>query len=176
MNEIWKYFDLEYGKPNMLSNERVNYIHTFQCSKATTTETARFNELYRCWSTVYSDLAKVGQLEALNHAPTLQTFLGKLPSKASGRRYITMAKELRLKKKTELEIIADFMTDVREMQKEEGELFGSLKGASKEPDAKVGCRGCNQAGHKVAQCPRKSSHSTKKTHGTTQNPTPPFLS
>ena len=81
-----------------------------------------------------------------------------------------MAKELRLKKKTELEIIADFMTDKREMQKEEGELFGSLKGASEEPDTKIRCRGCNQAGHKVAQCPRKSSHSTKKTHGTTQNP------
>ena len=28
-------------------------------------------------------------------------------------------------------------------------------------------------GHKVAQCPRKSSHSTKKTHATTQNPPPP---
>ena len=111
MEEIWKFLDIEYGKPNVLSKERVNYLHTFQCSKAATTETARFNELYRCWTTVYSDLAKVGQLEALNHAPTLQTFVGKLPSKASGRRYLTMAKELRLKKKTELEIVDDFMTD-----------------------------------------------------------------
>ena len=51
------------------------------------------------------------QLDALNHAPPLQTFLGKLPSKASGRRYIAMAKELRLKKESELEIVASFMTD-----------------------------------------------------------------
>merc|ERR1711942_386006 len=111
MNEIWKYFDLEYGKPNVLSKECIDYLHNFQYSKAATSESAKFNELYRCWSTVYSDLSKVGQLEALNHAPTLQKFVGKLPSKASRRRYITMAKELRLKKKRELEIIADFMTD-----------------------------------------------------------------
>ena len=111
MEKIWKYLNLEYGKPNVLSKERIDYLHNFQYSKAATSESAKFNELYRCWSTVYSDLSKVGQLEALNHAPTLQKFLSKLPSKASGRRYITMAKDLRLKKKTELEIIDDFMTD-----------------------------------------------------------------
>merc|ERR1711942_503502 len=118
MNEIWKYFDLEYGKPNVLSKECIDYLHNLQYSKAATSESAKFNKLYRCWSTVYSDLSKVGQLEALNHAPTLQKFLSKLPSKASGRRYITMAKDLRIKKKTELEIIHYFVTDEREMQKE----------------------------------------------------------
>ena len=94
----------------MLSKERVDYLHAFQYSKAATTEAAKFKELYRCWSTVYSDLAKVDQLDALDHAPTLKTFLGKLPSKASGQRYIAMDSELRLKKKSELEIIAAFMT------------------------------------------------------------------
>ena len=113
MEEIWKLLDDEYGKPSELSAERVAYLHTYQYPKTATTEAAKFKELYRCWSTVYSDLAKVKQLDALDHAPTLKTFLGKLPSKASGQRYIAMASELRLKKKSELEIIATFMTDER---------------------------------------------------------------
>ena len=110
MKEIWDLLDNEYGKPNKLSTERVAYLHTFQYSKTATTEAAKFKELYRCWSTVYSDLAKVDQLDALDHAPMLETFLGKLPSKASGQRYIAMDSELRPKKKSDLEIIAAFMT------------------------------------------------------------------
>ena len=111
MEEIWEFLDNEYGKPNMLSAEHVAYLHTFQYPKTATTKAAKFKELYRCWSTVYSDLAKVKQLDALNHAPTLKTFLAKLPSKASMDRYIDMASELRPKKKSELDIIAAFMTD-----------------------------------------------------------------
>ena len=97
MEEIWKLLDDEYGKPNELSAKRVAYLHTYQYPKTATTEAAKFKELYRCWSTVYSDLAKVNQLDALNHAPTLKAFLGKLPSKASGLRFIAMASELRTK-------------------------------------------------------------------------------
>ena len=110
MEEIWEFLDNEYGKPHELSTERVAYLHNYQYSKTATTEATKFKELYRCWSTIYSDLAKVNQLDALDHAPMLKTFLGKLPSKASGQRYITMASELRLKKKSELEIVATFMT------------------------------------------------------------------
>ena len=110
MKEIWKLLDNEYGKPSELSAERVAYLHTYQYPKTATTKAAKFKELYRCWSTVYSDLAKVKQLNTLNHVPTLKTFLRKLPSKASVQRYIAMASELKLKKKSELEIIATFMT------------------------------------------------------------------
>merc|ERR1712082_42705 len=173
MEEIWKLLDNEYGKPNKLSAERVAYLYTYQYPKTATTEAAKFKELYRCWSTIYSDLAKVNQLDALNHAPMLKTFLGKLPSKASGQRYITMASELRIKKKSELEIIATFMTAERQTQKQQEELFGSVKEAPKEPGAKDGCHGCEQAGHKAAQCPCKTSHSTKTTHSTTQKPLRP---
>merc|ERR1711872_491513 len=102
MEEIWKLLDNEYGKPSELSSERVIYLHTFQYSKTANTEAAKFKELHRCWSTVYSNLANVDQLEILNHAPTLKTFIGKLPSKASLDRYISMAKELKAKKKTDL--------------------------------------------------------------------------
>ena len=111
------------------------YLHNFQYSKNATTEAAKFKELHRCWSTVYSDLANVDQLEILNHAPTLKTFIGKLPSKANLDRYITMAKELKPKKKSDLDIIAAFMTDERQTQKQHEELSGSIKGSSKESDA-----------------------------------------
>merc|ERR1711895_147288 len=136
MEEIWEFLVGEYGKPSELSSEHVAYLHSYQFSKTATTEAAKFKELYRCWSTVYSDLPKVDQLEALNHAPMLKKVLSKLPSKASGDRYIAMAKELRPKKKTELEIIAAFMTDERQQQNKREKLFGSIKGSSKEPDAK----------------------------------------
>ena len=98
MEEIWQFLDNEYGKNSKLSSERVAYLHNFQCSKNATTEAAKFKELHRCWSTVYSDLANMDQLEILNHAPTLKTFISKLPSKASLDRYIAMAKELKAKK------------------------------------------------------------------------------
>ena len=139
MEEIWELLDDEYGKPSELSTKRVAYLHNYRYSKTATTEAAKFKELYRCWSTVYSDLAKVNQLDALNHAPTLKTFLGKLPSKASGQRYIAMASELRIKKKSELEIIATFMTAERQTQKQLEELFGSVKETSKGLDAKDRC-------------------------------------
>ena len=172
MEEIWKFLDDEYGKPDKLSTEHVAYLHTFQYSKTTTTEAAKFKELYLCWSDVHSDLTKVNQLDALNHAPTLKTFLTKLPNRSMDR-YIEMAAELKSKKKSDLDIIVAFMNAERRHQKQKEELIGSLKGSSKEPDTKVRCRSCNQMGHKVAQCPSKSSHSTKKTHGTTQNPSRP---
>ena len=114
MEEIWEFLDDKYWKPLELSIEQVAYLHAFQYSKIVTTEATKFKELYQCWSTVYSDLAKVDQLDALNHAHMLKTFLGKLPSKASLDRYIAMAKELKPKKKMELEVIAAFMTDKRQ--------------------------------------------------------------
>ena len=77
-------------------------------------------------------------------------FLSKLPSRASTMRYIAMATELRLQKKSELEIIEAFMTAERQLQKQQEELTGSIKGASEGPDAKDRCRGCRQTGHKVA--------------------------
>ena len=169
MEDIWEFLDDEYGKDSELSSEHLAYLHNIQCSKNATTEAAKFKELHRCWSTVYSDLANVDQLQILNHAPTLKTFIGKLPSKASLDRYIAMEKELKAKKKSDLDVITTFMHDERQTQKKHEEFSRSIKGSSKESDAKVRCHGCNQAGHKSAQCPHKASNSTQKTHATTQN-------
>ena len=96
MEDIWKLLDDEYGKPSELSSDRVTFLQAFQYSKAANTEATKFKELHQCWSTVYSNLDKVDQLEALNHAPTIKAFLGKLPSRASTMRYIAMTTELRL--------------------------------------------------------------------------------
>ena len=117
MEEIWEFLDSEYGKDSELSSERVAYLHNFKCSKDATTEGAKFKELHRCWSVVYSDLDNVGQLGILNHAPTLKTFISKLPSKACLARYITMEEELKPNKKTDVEILAAFMTKESQTQK-----------------------------------------------------------
>ena len=42
---------------------------------------------------------------------TLKAFIGKLPSKASLDRYIAMAKDLKPKKKSDLDILAAFMKE-----------------------------------------------------------------
>ena len=83
MEEIWEFLDDEYWKPRELSIERVAYLRAYQHSKTATTEATKFMELYHCWSTVYSNLAEVDQLDVLNHPYALNTFLRKLPSKAS---------------------------------------------------------------------------------------------
>ena len=109
MEEIWQFLDDEYGKDSELTSECVSYLHDFQYSKSATTEASKFKELHRCWSDVYSDLVNMGQLQILDHAPTIKGFIGKLPSKAIGDRYIAMAKELKLKKETDLNIVNAFM-------------------------------------------------------------------
>merc|ERR1711895_327100 len=129
------------------------YLHNFQCSRSATTEASKFKELHRCWSVVYSDLDNVGQLEILNHEPTLKTFISKLPSKACLDRYITMKEDLKPKKESALYILAAFMTKERQTQKQHEEFAGTGKGASRDSDAKVRCQGCNQVGHRLAQCP-----------------------
>ena len=109
MEEIWEFLDGEYGKDSELTSEHVDYLHNFQCSKSATTEAAKFKELHRCWSTVYSDLSNVDQLQILNHTPTLKGFIRKLPSKTCLDRYIAMEKELKAKKKSGLDVLAAFM-------------------------------------------------------------------
>merc|ERR1711867_365708 len=44
MEEIWKFLDIEYRKPNVLSKERLNYLHTFQYSKTATSDSAKLNK------------------------------------------------------------------------------------------------------------------------------------
>ena len=46
MEEIWEFLNDEYGKPHVLSTERVAYLHNFRCSKTATTEAAKFKETY----------------------------------------------------------------------------------------------------------------------------------
>ena len=82
MEEIWEFLDDEYGKDSELTSEQVDHLHGFQYSKGAVTEAAKFRELYKCWSTVYSNLESVGKQEVLDHAPMIKGFVTKLPSKA----------------------------------------------------------------------------------------------
>ena len=104
MDEIWLFLDDEYGKDSELTSERIEHLHNFQYSKSAVTEASKFKELHKCWTTVYSDLDSVGQLQILDHAPTIKGFITKLPGKANADRYITMAKELKLKVKVKVYI------------------------------------------------------------------------
>ena len=99
MEEIWEFLDDEYGKDSELTSERVDYLHGFKYSKDAVSEAAKFKELYKCWTEVYSDLESVGKQDVLNHAPTIKGFVTKLPSKAIGERYVEMTKELKAKGK-----------------------------------------------------------------------------
>ena len=110
------------------------------------------------------------QLQILDHAPTLKTFIGKLPSKACLDRYIAEEKELEPQNKSDLEVLTAFMKEERQTQKKQEGFTDSIKGVSRDSDPKVRCHGCNQAGHRFSQCPRKSTQGSKKTHGTQQNP------
>ena len=156
IEEIWEFLDDEYGKDSELTYERVDYLHGFKYSKDAVSEAAKFKELYKCWSTVYSDLESVGKQEVLDHAPTIKGFVTKLPSKAIGERYVAMTKELKLKGEMDLNIVNAFMKAERQNQKQMEELFGS-KGSSKDSEAKGRCFSCNQMGHMQSECPNKSS-------------------
>ena len=169
MEEIWLFLDDEYGKDSELTSERVAHLHDFQYSKSAVTEASKFKELHKCWTTVYSDLDSVGKLQILDHAPTIKGFITKLPGKAIGDRYIAMAKELKLKKESDLNIVNAFMKAERQHQKQQEELFGS-KGSVKDSQAKGRCFNCNETGHRLAQCPSKTSRGTKRNHGTKQMP------
>ena len=48
-----------------------------------------------------------------------------------------MEKELKAKKKSDLDILADFMKEERQTQKKHEEFTESIKGASRDSDAKV---------------------------------------
>ena len=79
----------------------------------------------------------MGQLEVLNHEPTLKGFISKLPSKACLDRYIAMKEDLKPENKSALEILAAFMTKERQTQKQHEEFARTGKGASRDLDAKV---------------------------------------
>ena len=53
-----------------------------------------------------------------------------------------MAKELKTKKESDLNIVNAFMKAERQHQKQQEELFGS-KGSSKDPEPKGQCFNCN---------------------------------
>ena len=77
------------------------------------------------------------QLQILNHAPTLKTFIGKLPSKACLDRYIAKEKELEPQNKSDLEVLTAFMKEERQTQKKHEEFTDSIKGVSRDSDPKV---------------------------------------
>ena len=77
----------------------------------------------------------MGKRQILDHAPTIKGFITKLPSTAMGERYVVMAKELKIKKESDLNIVNAFMKAECQNQKQMEEILGS-KGSAKDSSAK----------------------------------------
>ena len=65
---------------NSLLLNTLNCLHSFRYSKSSTSEASKFLELYELWARILTDLEIVNQEDALNHTPTMSTFLNLLPS------------------------------------------------------------------------------------------------
>merc|ERR1711867_384435 len=79
MEEVWALMDEEYGKKSELINDRVKCLNSFQFGKGTTSEAAKFMELYAMWSEVLIDLEIIKEEKALDHQPTISAFIKLLP-------------------------------------------------------------------------------------------------
>ena len=88
--EVWEFLEQEYGQLLELTSELVD---SFQFSKDAKTEEAKFTELYRSWTMVYSDLEEVGKVSVLDHEPTLAKVAKSFPSHVSQTKYVDMRME-----------------------------------------------------------------------------------
>ena len=79
LDEVWKYLDAEYGRKDRLTVERVQFLHSFQCSGAANTDIARFKELHGVWREVYTDLDKIDATTNLDNTLCIQGFISKFP-------------------------------------------------------------------------------------------------
>ena len=152
MQEVWAFLDQEYGQIMEVTSEMVDSLAAFTFSAAAKTDGMKFVELFRKWQ----DLRDIGELNVLNHAPMLAKVGQRFPSTATRQNYVKLRRELLKQKKTELEIMIQFMLEEWELYKEMDrlEVPKSLMGGSSRT-----CYRCNKSGHMQRFCP-KSSRST----------------
>ena len=112
--EIWTFINQEYGSTLELTFTLVSTLENFQISKAARTESEKFLELYRVWTSVHNDLLYAGKTAVLNHGPALDKMAKKLPSQEGKFRWI--AKRLPFTKSggTELEAMLEFLGEERD--------------------------------------------------------------
>ena len=117
MKEVCEYLDKEYVKHNLLGVNSITNLHTFQLSKAATTDEARFEKLYQIWVEVANNLKKINLEESLNNPQTLQMFQAKMPSSFL-KKYIILKQSSIMKGKKLHRIMDEFMDKEREHHKE----------------------------------------------------------
>ena len=78
-------------------------MENFQVSKAARTDSERFLELYRTWTSVHNDLLYSGEAAVLNHGPTLDKVAKKLPSQEVKSRWIAKRLSITKVRRTELD-------------------------------------------------------------------------
>ena len=154
--QIWTFLDQDYGSKLELTSTLVNSLESFQFTKAARTDSERFLELYRAWTSVYNDLLYSGEAAVLNHDPTLDKFAKKLPSQDGKLRWI--AKRLAFTKsgRSKLDAMVEFLGEERDHQRALGWLD---KDKDKKTPVKNNsatfqgeCWKCGRRGHKAGDC------------------------
>ena len=94
----------------------------FQITKAARTESERFLELYRAWTSVYNDLLYSIEAAVLHHGPTLDKIAKKLPSQEGKSRWIGKRLSVTRSGRTELDAMVEFLGEERDHQRALGWL------------------------------------------------------
>ena len=159
--DVWEFLDRKYGSTMELASELVSGLQDFQYSNKAKTESAKFAELHREWTKVYNDLEEVGELDALDHKPTLTGLSRKMPTDDAKKAYI----DLRIKmleecenavpptKLSELAVMRKFMKAERRRQEAYSAVLTDGGDAGQGGGRDRRCSKCGKPGHRPNDCP-----------------------
>ena len=150
MTEVWDVLSQEYGKPDELVTECISSLTDFRFSAKT--EGEKYVELFRKWSEVVADLEEIGEVEALNHASTIESVVSKFPSSTCKSRYVDFLMSPVNEDKTKLQILKEFMLAERGRQRNLMKILDPEKGKGG-----VKCYGCGEYGHLSKDCPKSKA-------------------
>ena len=150
----------KYGSKLELTSILVSTLENFQIPKTARTESEKFLELYRAWTSVHNDLLYAGEAAALNHGPTLDKLAKMLPSQEGKSRLV--AKRLSVTKRggTELEAMIEFLREEIDHQRALGWLDRDREKESPDKSDSATyqgeCQWCGRRGHKAGDCDKDS--------------------
>ena len=185
MSEAWEFLVEEFGKPMEAVADIVNELYDFKISRNAKSEPEQFMELYRGWTKAVNDLIELNNLRALEHEPTLDKIIKKLPSPEARARYVQFTVNPRNVGKTAFQVAHEFMEEERRMMRRltriEGNLLSEERGAAKKTEDKDksekfssknkksgACYNCGEVGHLMSECKAK-----RKSHNTQVSPAKP---
>ncbi|WP_416879661.1 hypothetical protein, partial [Litorimonas sp.] len=175
MAEVWELLDEEYGKPMEAVTDITSELEAFKFTKNARNEPDKFLELHRAWRKAENDLTEIGKLNVLDHEPTIDKMVKKLPSKDSRKRYVVSSGAPANIHRGAYRNFCAFMDEewvlMRRLTKIEGETLAEEKVDTKKPEdnksdsgpRKSACYNCGDKNHKSMDCP-KPKKPGKNTH------------